>query len=538
MSAKRRIRGDPAARPEWDHAASARGKQLLESAQEAFQRTSYAEALDDARRAIDRCRAEGDELGEALALGWAGAALTQQSKYDAALGQLQAALERLALLGRDDLGGRSLNYMAIVHEELGDVDEAFRLYHRGLEIARRGGQSELAGRILANIGDAHINLGEHERALPYLEEGAALLLAAGERALYGWAQWGIGRIHSERGEDDDARRCFETAVTAAEGASALRTQAEGHAGLGTHYTKLGQAEPALHHLYRSLELATRGGIKREMFKTHLALAQAHEKFGDHERALAHFKAFHEVRAEVFDEVLRAKVASLTASLQLEKARHEREISQLRNVELAAALSQLEQQAQALAWASVRDSLTGIYNRRYLDQRLPEELAACRQSGRPLTVAIADVDHFKQINDHLSHAVGDRTLKAVAEEMGRLLRGSDLVARYGGEEFVLVFPGTELAEAVAVCERLRHDIETRDWAALHPRLKVTASFGVATAGDGAGADELPDWERVLVAADEQLYRAKLAGRNRVCCQNPVAPVPSPRLRGEGQGEGLP
>lgn len=154
-----------------------------------------------------------------------------------------------------------------------------------------------------------------------------------------------------------------------------------------------------------------------------------------------------------------------------------------------------------------DALTGLYNRRHMDEFLARESERAQRLHSPLAVALIDVDHFKLVNDRFSHQVGDAVLKALGEILPHAVRALDLVARYGGEEILLCMPDTPLDSAVAVCERARAAIEAHDWESIAPGLKVTASFGLAQWSDGVAA--------LLAACDEKLYEAKRAGRNKVC-----------------------
>ena len=179
----------------------------------------------------------------------------------------------------------------------------------------------------------------------------------------------------------------------------------------------------------------------------------------------------------------------------------------RTAELRMKTLELERQA-------TRDKLTGLYNRHYVDEFLERQLERARRSGESLTIALADVDHFKRINDRYSHAAGDRVLVHVAELLRRRCRQSDVVARYGGEEFLICFPDTSGRFAGQICDELRLAIEATDWTGIigesGPRgdLRITMSFGIAVAAEDARAGELID------EADLRLYRAKRAGRNRV------------------------
>jgi diguanylate cyclase (GGDEF)-like protein len=483
----------------------------LDLARQAFRRTDFSEALRFALRALEEFRAQGDLASEALALAWAGAALAQQSRYQEALDHLNQSLEMLISLGREDLSALPLNYTAIVYEELGDLDTALSIYEKGYALAAAAGNRDLAGRILGNIGEAYVNIGDHERAMTYLEKACALLEETGSFGNLGWCLQTIARIKVERGENEGALHYFEVAFESAERDCALCILAETRAGLGSFYAKLGDYDRAREQLYLALDCAEKASVKREVFKVHLALAEAHEKFGDYERALHHFKAFHDIRSAVFDEVTKARISSLTAATDLERERLEREMSHLRNVELAEALAKLRDQAEELERLSVRDHLTGVFNRRYLAQSLAAEVKRCRRYGTSLSIAIADVDHFKHINDNFSHSVGDHTLKTLVSIMEAHLRHVDLLARYGGEEFVLLLPETELDSAILACDRIRLAIEQYEWEKMHPSLRVTASFGVAVYQAGITAD----WEKLLAAADEKLFEAKQGGRNRVC-----------------------
>ncbi|MEO0803330.1 MAG: diguanylate cyclase, partial [Cyanobacteria bacterium J06642_2] len=178
-------------------------------------------------------------------------------------------------------------------------------------------------------------------------------------------------------------------------------------------------------------------------------------------------------------------------------------------ELKTSHQTISEQAAQLHELSVRDELTQLYNRRYFNIQAAALYASAQRYERPLCFAIADIDHFKRINDTFSHAVGDRVLQQVAQILKANARDSDITARYGGEEFVTVFPETTLEGATAYCERLRATIAHYPWYDIHPDLYVTTSIGLNA------EVELGGYEQMLAAADCKLYEAKHSGRNRVC-----------------------
>ncbi len=165
--------------------------------------------------------------------------------------------------------------------------------------------------------------------------------------------------------------------------------------------------------------------------------------------------------------------------------------------------------------SFLDGLTGLWNRSYLDRRLESELNVALRYGRPLSLVIADIDHFKRVNDTHGHLFGDVVLQGIAESLRGHARRSDIVARYGGEEFGILLIDTTLRSAIYVAERLRASIEGRLFEAHGEAISVTSSFGMACTENIF--DELTP-ESLIRAADRALYAAKDGGRNAVYLNN--------------------
>jgi two-component system, cell cycle response regulator len=187
----------------------------------------------------------------------------------------------------------------------------------------------------------------------------------------------------------------------------------------------------------------------------------------------------------------------------------------KNRELDKANRELDRKREELLALSRTDPLTGLHNRRYFEERLNVEFARSNRYRSPLACLMLDVDHFKKVNDTYGHPFGDRVLQAVATVGTRTLRDVDMLARYGGEEMIALLPETGPQEAFRVAERFREGIEALEFDWTSPegekrKVKVTASIGVAT----FPIPGIDSSDGLLRAADDCLYGAKQAGRNRV------------------------
>jgi diguanylate cyclase (GGDEF)-like protein len=273
------------------------------------------------------------------------------------------------------------------------------------------------------------------------------------------------------GEQDDADALAEY----------LLTLARARRGLGAY----DRAQPSLD---MSRTLCIERGLGDVLVRVHQEQAELHAARGEFAEAFAVHKVFFEAHNSLHSLQREAQARTRQAMFETTEARQEAE--------------RFREQAR-------RDPLTGLRNRRYVDEHLP----ALIEAGDSLTVAIVDLDHFKRINDQLSHDVGDQVLVLVAKLLETELAAvcdAGFVARMGGEEFLLVLPGTTVDVATDHVEGIRRAVARYDWAGLTRRLPVTVSIGVAGLGDAATATQ----PSLLSTADKNLYAAKHGGRDRV------------------------
>lgn len=447
-----------------------------------------------------------------------------------------AALARRLWFREGNLGeqARMLGIRALLLLDMGLTDEAFESAETALNEAEATGDARVIV-MAANAKASCLAIARHpELSLPLLERTVALSRDLEDDVMLGWQLLDLGRCqrrHAENvGATDDVSapvhwldlslesikeavevsgRCGDTWTLRAALADAADlhgrldemeqamacidrwSDVPGEAGIGptTQYlytvgdlmTRAGELEAAEGACTEAVTLAEASGQLDHLLNAIGRLAQLHEKKGEFEKALEFHKRYHAlyIRQSGNTAQRRARVAEIHVENDMLRVRADR----------------LEEQV-------LLDPLTGIANRRGLDQILQ------RLSGQPFAIAILDLDHFKSVNDRFSHAVGDRVLRAVAALLTDQISVHGHPVRMGGEEFAIIFPDAAPATAAVFCEMVRVAVESTDWEEYAAGLKVTASIGVA-AGTGT---EKPD--EVVAAADRRLYRAKAAGRNRV------------------------
>ncbi len=253
-------------------------------------------------------------------------------------------------------------------------------------------------------------------------------------------------------------------------------------------------------------------------------ADACETLGDAVSALAHFRQARLLYETTAGQSARASQIALQVDFNTAQAKRERDLAQeakrasdrssrrlkMLNLALEAKVAEAEQLQARLREQALRDTLTGLYNRRYLYEAAPGHIELAQRQRSALCVALIDIDHFKRVNDTYGHHVGDLVLQGLAKLLTQRLRRSDIVCRVGGEEFAVVLPGVSSAQASVVIEGLMRDFCRMEvLAGGQPLAGHTYSAGMAEF-----PTEGPSLEPLLRVADAHLYRAKQAGRARV------------------------
>jgi diguanylate cyclase (GGDEF)-like protein len=422
----------------------------------------------------------------------------------------------------------SLSNIRDAEMKLGHFEQALKYGEESLLLAKELNSDYRIANEQAELGITHIKLGQKnfditpKESIERFKTGLDLLRQARETSkqnpTYGFEVDVLNAqtvALAELSQIEDAFEVSDLAIEAAKHNDNPATTADSEKTRGWLYLKTGQVAKSLIHYEKALEIYGAIGKKDEIANTHRELAKVCKASGQFAEALDHLEKFYALDAQLKSDAAERRAQALAAKLDLEKARHDAEMHRVRSEELAALNLQLQDQAVLLEKLAREDELTGLANRRKLEEFAIQAFADSRKHSTSLCMAIADLDFFKGVNDRFGHATGDDVMRVLGAILRQHCPEGALAARFGGEEFVLILPNTGAKEAFVLCENLRVDLEHYDWKQLHPKLAVTISLGISDSKDVA------THERLLSQADLFLYEAKNSGRN---CTRPDLSMP--------------
>ena len=444
---------------------------------------------------------------------------------DDALARARRALEAARTLALPRLAGDALLLVGVAYSTCGDPASGLDYFAQVPALCEAVGDDEACISVLNNMGVNCKNLQRDAESVAHFERALALALAEqpAEPGLAAMLRSNMGEPLMLMGRLDEAGAVLQAAIAHLAATGFLEGETHAHVVHGRVPLARGEPDAAQAALEHALALTELTGGRNHAAKAQLALAGVHKAAGRFSQAMHHQEAYHAAERARFNADSDRKVAALRVQMEVADAGHDAELHRLRHVEIARAHDELkllhaallaadEKKSQLvlrLAEQSRTDALTGLANRRWLDEHLRVELARARRHGTPLAVALCDLDFFKRVNDCFGHTVGDEVLRRVAAILRERCRSTDLVARYGGEEFCIAFLETDAAQAAPTCEALRLAVASHDWGSVHSGLVVTLSIGVS---DNTA---LAATEPLLADADKHLYQAKHEGKNRIC-----------------------
>ncbi|WP_433788749.1 tetratricopeptide repeat-containing diguanylate cyclase [Actinoplanes sp. CA-252034] len=416
-------------------------------------------------------------------------------------GQLDHALRGLELLpGSAGPRLRVMHLMALAESlyRTRSIESAVGRYQEAERVALTAEDTLFCSYVLNDLAYALFAAGRPEQAEPVMTRLLALLDGDGRAPIPPMLDT-LARIQLALGRTREAVATAESLVAGEFDPEYPEAEAEAALTLAAAYHQAGATGEAQAALDRARVLAAAPALARVRANVQREQAELCATLGDFRAAFVAYKAFHEASEELSSREREAQARIRQAAFETAEARRD---------------------AESFREQSLRDPLTGLRNRRYVDAYLPSLLTG-GTSVRPVTVAIVDADHFKSINDNCSHDIGDQVLIALAGLVGQAVpEDGGFTARLGGEEFLVVLAGLPREEALARVEALRVAVQDHPWQLLTGDLPVTVSIGVAYGHHPVRPSE------VLSAADRNLYAAKRGGRNRVSSDAAGAVGPGP------------
>lgn len=374
----------------------------------------------------------------------------------------------------------------------GSFDEARRRYGEALQLVIDDPETGIRYTILNNLAYTEY-LADNQAGALAAVENLISLSTVHQRPIGMYARDTIARVYLTAGRLADAEATLLAAMEAKPVDYLPDSIAAAQVTLVETYRRQGCLDEAQAVIDQCRQLTDEHGLARWSTELTREQAEIFAERGDFKAAFEAYRSFHAQSVALTIGENESRGSILEAMFQTAESRRESE----RYREMAE-----------------RDPLTELHNRRFADQHLTTLLTSMREGGSPLAIAMLDVDHFKRINDDLTHDVGDQVLRVLAGILADTMTHvpGGVVARLGGEEFLLVIPGAAAEVVCALCEEVRAAVADHDWSAIARDLRVTASLGVAFAPADA------DTSSALVrAADVRMYVAKRDGRNRVVYQ---------------------
>jgi diguanylate cyclase (GGDEF)-like protein len=450
---------------------------------------------EDGARIMREVLVWADEHGEQtlLALGHRRLSALYKRVGDPAL-MLEHAVRAVELLDADADPWLQADHLAGLADALGasgSFDESIARYHEAAVLAEQCDDRYLQLVVLNNLSYTQYEAGLAEEAVATAERLLAETAADGQPLLRHFGD-SVARAYMSVGRLDEAAGVLEPLCVEADSGEDCDGLALALLTLAEVRRLQGSFDAAQEAIDRSCELITQYALTGRNLEVMREQAELHAARGEFEAAYLAYRSFHRAEAELRALERDARARTLNAIFEATEARR---------------------QSDHFRELSVRDPLTGLHNRRHMDAMLADLLEQVQLDAARLTIGLVDLDHFKRINDTRSHAVGDEVLRVVA---GILERGADrvengLAVRMGGEEFLVLLPGVDRDAGVKHLEGLRQELASHPWDPITGGIGVTASIGVAVAPDD-GIER----RALLEVADQNLYRAKHDGRDRVIC----------------------
>lgn len=424
---------------------------------------------------------------------------------------LQYYLQELTLAqkleDRDRENATTYN-IGLIHLYSDNYRMAVSDFERTLRVAEEMSDFRMQSFVHIGLSEVCLRQGDAEKALEHARQSEQAALKGNFSGTRNNYLLSLGDASLSLVKLDDAQNYYEAATEAAVLTGSRYDKAYTVAAIAKLQKKRNNLALALELFNQAQQEAEEIGARDLVFESHLAISEVYQSMGEFEKALEHYKLFYSTEKALFNEKSDMKLRTLEVMHQVETSRRESEIYQLKNALLQQEIEE-RKKVQAMLEELVNiEPLTGLFNRRHFYDLAEQEFIRGKRYHHAFSVIMADIDHFKEINDRFGHAVGDQALVTIAGLIRRNLRAADMVCRYGGEEFAFLLPETTGELALQVAERIRSEVAAYPFESDGQPFQVTISMGAAQCPENC--DTL---DGLFLRADRTLYDAKKLGRNQ-------------------------
>lgn len=429
--------------------------------------------------------------------------------YSRAAELLRHSLQEAEAIPDPLLSAEILNDLSYDYVLAGEPELALKHLHRAIQVFRDLHEDLHLCWALESLGQAYLLVGRKQEALDCVLESVALAEKMQDQMDTVRMKQSAGEMYRAAGDPQSALKVFQEVLDLSRRSSMRGEECSALFSIADIYQAEGRSTEALPLLQEAVSIAGQTGAKSHLRQCCLLLSGVYKRLGDYPHALEYHERFFEVDKEIFNAENDQRLRNVQALYQLETARKEAELYQLRAQALQQEVEDRKRTEAILEYAARHDPLTDLFNRRAFFDMAELIFAATRAGDRNLSAILIDVDHFKDVNDSFGHQVGDAALAMVAERLRSHLRAGDKIARYGGEEFIILLEGISPSGALHMADRLRQAVGNEPLKVRGISVPVTISLGVAGTEPGKQLESL---DQLISHADQALYAAKNCGRN--------------------------
>ena len=432
------------------------------------------------------------------------------SDYEVATEYAMKVLQAAQAAGDRQHESGMLNILSVIYAESGDLNAALETGLQVVQNCREQGHVSGESIALNNLAMTYLELGNGVQALESCQESLRLAREHGIETVSLTALGTMGEVYLGIKDSANAEKYLNQALALSRQHKAGPDEFQCLLNLGKVYQNQQNDEAALPAFQEALSLSVASNDRRGESQCHQLLSEVYENRGEFEAALQHFRQFHALKETIFNEQTAKRLAGLKVIHQVETAKRDAEINYLKTIELKREIEERKNAQETLEKLASLDPLTGLPNRREFFLLGEQEAGRALQARQSLTAILFDLDYLKHINDTYGHAIGDLVLIQTAKMARESLRQGELIGRYGGDEFVILLPGSTGAQGQQVAERLREKMASEVISTPKGNLSATLSLGIAELKE-TRSESL---DTLLELADQALYSAKRAGRNRL------------------------